>query len=451
MEKGQACVAPKLAGTYFKFVLEKPPVNFLAPDPEQAANSSKLPYVLMHMPKTGGQTRVVVSEPTTAVDTATTPVDASPEGTLGAADETSFDGGTGAGECEGGARDSALARLALGLDDICAHCGKEGVELKRCSRCKQVSYCGAECQKAGWKQHKETCEPPLSRDEVWANVLEAVAALDWLGVLKWEGRMEELLATLLDADCNQILMHFTAAHEMCSMTNALHERISTDHALSVVRLLERRVELLGTMQLLRDQGGAMCDIGDLLRSRGKKMEAARWHQRARDLGAAHGFFSVESKACQGLGQLALEEGRDDEGRALLRNAVTAASLAEGDSIAEEMQVLPFFIRALFESDAIDEVEPLVRRFRELGKECSRKCDAFATVHLDLNNLYYCARLHEVPCSCTLCWEPLHNALHLHSGVHSERSCTRPRRSSRFSIQCGVRRSSSGWWPSSWPS
>jgi hypothetical protein len=412
--KGQASVAPELAGTYFKFVLEKPPVDFLVPDPEQAANSSKLPYALMHMPKTGVQTRVVVSEPTTAKDTATTPVDAPPTRTLGAASETSFDGGTGACEGEGGALDSALARLALGPNDICAHCGKEEAELKRCSRCKQVSYCGAECQTAGWKHHKETCEPPLSRDQVLARVLAASAAEDWRGVLKWEGRMEELLPMLPDADCNQILRLFIGAHESFPMTNAFHERITTGHALSAIRLLERRVELLGKMQLFRDQGGVMCDLGYKLASREKKEEAARWHQRARDLGVAHGFFSVESRACLGLGALALAEGRGDEGRDLLRNAVAAASLAEGDSNAEEVRVLPLLINALFASDAVDEVEPLVLRFRELVKKALRQHGVFSSIDLDLISLYYCARLHEVPCCRTLCWEPLHTALHWHS-------------------------------------
>ena len=117
--------------------------------------------------------------------------------------------------------------------------------------------------------------------------------------------MEDLLATLSDADCNQILMLFIAAHMSytiwrSSSTNAFHERITTDHAESVVRLGKRRVELLGKMQLLRDQGGVICVVGRMLVSAEKKKEAARWYQRARDLGAAHGFFSVESKACQVL-------------------------------------------------------------------------------------------------------------------------------------------------------
>ena len=150
-----------------------------------------------------------------------------------------------------------------------------------------------------------------------------------------------------------------------------------------------------------------------------KRRDAWWHQRARDLGAAHGFFTVEGSACQGLGKLELEEGRDDEGRELLRNAVAAALLAEGGSNMEEMGAIPVLIEALFTSgaiDAIDQVEPLVRRFRELVKESSQKYDASITIQPQLISLYFCARLPELPCSRTLCWEPLHNcrALHVHS-------------------------------------
>ena len=84
---GKESVAPNFDGAYFKFLLEKPPVDFLVPDPEKAAKSSnREPYVLMHMPNPGGQTRVVVPEPTTAVDVAQTPVDAPSTGPLGAAE-----------------------------------------------------------------------------------------------------------------------------------------------------------------------------------------------------------------------------------------------------------------------------------------------------------------------------------------------------------------------------
>jgi hypothetical protein len=46
--------------------------------------------------------------------------------------------------------------------DACAACGKkegEGdIKLKRCMACKNTKYCGAECQKLNWRQHKKSCE-----------------------------------------------------------------------------------------------------------------------------------------------------------------------------------------------------------------------------------------------------------------------------------------------------
>lgn len=38
----------------------------------------------------------------------------------------------------------------------CIQCGKPAT--KRCSKCKIAKYCGTECQKAHWSQHKESCK-----------------------------------------------------------------------------------------------------------------------------------------------------------------------------------------------------------------------------------------------------------------------------------------------------
>ncbi|OJT13568.1 hypothetical protein TRAPUB_9884 [Trametes pubescens] len=40
----------------------------------------------------------------------------------------------------------------------CAKCSKLDGSLRKCSRCKAVSYCSEGCQKADWKKHKSTCE-----------------------------------------------------------------------------------------------------------------------------------------------------------------------------------------------------------------------------------------------------------------------------------------------------
>ena len=64
-----------------------------------------------------------------------------------------------------------------------------------------------------------------------------------------------------------------------------------DHAHSIVALEERQIPLLGKLQRFRNQGGAMCGLSKVLCLLERKSEAATWHQRARDVGAAHGFFS----------------------------------------------------------------------------------------------------------------------------------------------------------------
>eukprot|EP01113_Clastostelium_recurvatum_P004294 TRINITY_DN11892_c0_g1_i1.p1 TRINITY_DN11892_c0_g1~~TRINITY_DN11892_c0_g1_i1.p1 ORF type:complete len:158 (+),score=15.53 TRINITY_DN11892_c0_g1_i1:140-613(+) len=37
--------------------------------------------------------------------------------------------------------------------------GAGGTSLSWCSRCKDVRYCSAECQRADWKSHKQFCKP----------------------------------------------------------------------------------------------------------------------------------------------------------------------------------------------------------------------------------------------------------------------------------------------------
>jgi hypothetical protein len=85
------------------------------------------------------------------------------------------------------------------------------------------------------------------------------------------------------------------------------------HILSLIRVGERRVDLLGKMERFRDQGELMCMIAVSLFQIGKQQEAVGWLERARKVGEAHGFFSVECQACLGLGKQAISMGRHEEG------------------------------------------------------------------------------------------------------------------------------------------
>ena len=177
----------------------------------------------------------------------------------------------------------------------------------------------------------------------------------------------------------------------------LEATVRDDHAHSYVGLEERRIPLLGKLQRFRYQGDAMCNLSNMLRLLERKSEAATWCQRARDVGAAHGFFSLESRACAGLGEAAVNEGRHEEGLALLRNGLVAAELNELDDPKYEMDALRYLMDALFETKSIEELEPLVLRYREAAKAKSEKKGFYLE---EFDSLLYAARLHEVLCLCT---------------------------------------------------
>ena len=304
----------------------------------------------------------------------------------------------------------AQAIGTVSLQVICAHCGKQGAVLKRCSVCKNVWYCGAACQNAAWRRHKKKCAPPLSTDDVREKVLAGAAASEWREVLKLEGRMEEMMEGQPDATCQIILKNFEDAHSSgCLSTGSQH------HAISAIRLGEDLVALLGKMERFRDQGEAMCDLANPLNQLGKRQEAAEYFQKARKVGEAHGFFSVECRACLGLGDKAMREGRDEEGLDLLRNALAASPLSEEEETTVwELPVLHRLIDALFERHAVAEVEPLVLRYREAVKADPTRegnlCD-------ELQSLLFRAKLHEV-LSVQPCAE---NPFTMHCLLHSTKA------------------------------
>ena len=133
------------------------------------------------------------------------------------------------------------------------------------------------------------------------------------------------------------------------------------HVLSIVGLQERRIDILGKLERFRDQGTEMCKIASIHLSVGNsfhhRQEGERWYHRARAVGAAHGFFSVECDACQGLGLLSGMDGRTKEAVELLQNALAAAPLGEDDDGRHEVSALMALIEVLLRNHLFDEVEP----------------------------------------------------------------------------------------------
>jgi hypothetical protein len=56
--------------------------------------------------------------------------------------------------------------------------------------------------------------PSLSRDDVIGEINAARAAKRWAGIVKWEGRLDDLLEGQPHAACDSILSVFVEAHSM---------------------------------------------------------------------------------------------------------------------------------------------------------------------------------------------------------------------------------------------
>lgn len=46
----------------------------------------------------------------------------------------------------------------VAAENQCAKCKKTSQNMKRCSRCRSVFYCSAECQFSHWSNHKTVCQ-----------------------------------------------------------------------------------------------------------------------------------------------------------------------------------------------------------------------------------------------------------------------------------------------------
>lgn len=142
------------------------------------------------------------------------------------------------------------------------------------------------CQKAAWKEHKESCTPPEEKKLFGAeNVLivdminQAQKAGDWQGVLKWESRLEEMISEYRTGTNEENSGVAVAALLFCfARANKSEGRFA-----KAAKLFERRALLAQTMQRYRDQASELCQIGQclLLESLDDAEEAASWFEKAR--------------------------------------------------------------------------------------------------------------------------------------------------------------------------
>ena len=75
-----------------------------------------------------------------------------------------------------------------------------------------------------------------------------------------------------------------------------------ENKISMERLWQLRVQVLGRMQRFRDQAVCLCGAANQFFLEGRLEEAQRDFDRARALGAQHGLFVAECSACMGQPQ-----------------------------------------------------------------------------------------------------------------------------------------------------
>ena len=165
--------------------------------------------------------------------------------------------------------------------------------------------------------------------------------------------MDEIMAGQPDVAGELILRCFEIAHLQGRLTIGSPPH----HLASLIRISERMIHLMGKRQRFRDQGEEMCFLADCLSMAGELHDASVYYQKARKVGEAHGFFSVECRACLGLGQAKVAEGCDEEGLELLRNALVASRISEDAHNNLEFRVLYTLMDVLFTTQAIHEVKP----------------------------------------------------------------------------------------------
>ncbi|PVG02272.1 SET domain-containing protein [Serendipita vermifera] len=74
------------------------------------------------------------------------------------------------------------------LDSCCSGCTSE-VEVRRCTKCRKVAYCGQTCQKNDWKLHKEECSALTRWADASPNNATPADSIRTIGRLIWSKKI----------------------------------------------------------------------------------------------------------------------------------------------------------------------------------------------------------------------------------------------------------------------
>jgi len=199
----------------------------------------------------------------------------------------------------------------------------------------------------------------LSLEDIRSRVESAVLSTDWDAVLRWESRIDELVAGQDQRTIYKVLQAFGFAYRSRNMfdkSGPMYVRCA--EACGALNLFSNQMDMLGAA------GEAFMEDGDF-------HNAALWYENARDVSKEHGFVPMESRYCSWLGHAFKKEGRYPDALEQYRRAWAVAqsvgeNAASRDRAPLERHALGCLVEMLCSIDDVEEAAALFIRFRKGG-------------------------------------------------------------------------------------
>ena len=254
----------------------------------------------------------------------------------------------------------------------CTHCGQitDATEKpKCCAKCRSVTYCNADCQKANWEAHKITCKP-CSFYSV-EKILTLHSSQQWRKLIKWRPYIDQLFVEMRRVDDPHITTQLLKLHYMFVSAYKLGITTTDDpdneYAKASVSLLNEMIELQGKLNLFPDQGSSLCDLA-LMTKRivgPHSVASVEFFKRATTIAVQHRVPKLHARASLGIGISCNNALLYEEAAKVFRIALDAAAI---DHDEFEVCCCHHLIEVLFEINSIDEAETFIRRFPVLIRQ-----------------------------------------------------------------------------------
>jgi hypothetical protein len=216
----------------------------------------------------------------------------------------------------------------------------------------------------------------------------------WEPIIGYQWRMQDLFHVVQEHHglraAWDVLRVFIDAH-----MSGYHSTGDEDHLVWFRRLTERSIKICNTLQQFRTQAETMCSLGHVLRVVGEFDDARMMYLEAGRIAEHHGFLSVESAVCLGLGLMHMESGDEEYGVKLLRNAVLAIDFSVEPSTSHVLKSLESLSVSLFKTGDTDGLETVVLRLHHEAEEAMLASPSAYFVFY-LRSTVLCAQLCQVP-------------------------------------------------------